>query len=63
MGIDNFYSELQKYTNDQWFFNISDIFLNNKNELYWDSLHYNDLANKLIADEIGSRLIEKGYIK
>ena len=63
LGIDNFYSELQKYTNDQWFFNISDIFLNNKNELYWDSLHYNDLANKLIADKIGSRLIEEGYIK
>ncbi len=63
LGIDNFYSELQKHTNNQWFFDISDIFLYNKNELYWDSLHYNDLANKLIANTIASKLIEGNYFK
>jgi hypothetical protein len=63
LGIENFYSELQKHTNKQWFFNISDIFLNNKNELYWDSLHYNDLANKLIADTIATKVIEMNYIR
>ena len=35
----------------------------NKNKLYWDSVHYNDLANRLIAEEIASKLIKENYLK
>ena len=56
-GVDLFYKELSNYTNEQWYFDISRIFLDIEESLYFDSLHYNDVSNKLIAEKIAEIIL------
>lgn len=58
-GIDLFYNELSKYTNEEWYFDISKLFLDNNQHLYFDSVHYNDDSNKLIAEKIAEIILIK----
>ena len=34
------------------FYDLTDVFVNDKNLVYLDLLHYNDYGNKRIAEEI-----------
>lgn len=57
--IEKFYmrsSRLEKQHN--WFYDLSKMFAEEKETLYLDTCHYNDLANELIADHL-VELIEK----
>ncbi len=61
IGIEKYYSYIKKYTNE-WLYDLSTIFIKNDENLYWDSVHYNDIANDLIAKSISEIILDKNTI-
>tara|TARA_B100000212_G_C27024637_1_gene384722 strand:- start:108 stop:572 length:465 start_codon:yes stop_codon:yes gene_type:complete len=51
-ALKNFYRKSQNGNNMKHFFSFQDLFKNNTSTLYTDSVHYNDVGNKLIATKI-----------
>ncbi len=56
--IDSFYKRVVADTREsQWFHDMSDIFQNNAETLYYDSCHYNDRGNRLIAERLAEVIV------
>ena len=45
------------------FYDISNLFTNNKNLVYMDLGHYNDYGNQIIAENIAANLLKSGSYK
>ena len=58
--INTFYTKV-KTLNSKYFLDISNLFDNEKETLYVDSVHYNDKANKLIADRLCQKLKKESF--
>ena len=60
-AADKFYTASRTQLEDHdWHYDISRIFLHNKESMYYDSCHYNDAGSKMIAMKIASVILAEG---